>query len=106
MVHYLSLLNGFLLTLILKNSPACAAYLPDAAPAVREILPVPAPTPSATSTVVERGQIPFNFCPEQLGNPKKTCDDPSCGGDTKDAGFCDKILISGPQGKCHPLVSV
>lgn len=92
-----SLLHSLLFSLIICVLQASAAYLPGAAPARRETPPAPSLTPSPT--VIERGQIPFNFCPEQLGNPKKRCDDPSCGGDTKDAGFCDNILLSGPQGK-------
>ena len=60
------------------------------------------PTPTVAPKE-KRGQIIFNWCPEQVGKAKQNCDADACGGDTKEAGFCDKIRISGPQdGRCAP----
>lgn len=48
--------------------------------------------------VTIREQIPLQACPEQLGQPKKDCK--ACGGDSKLAGICNNVLLSGSQRNC------
>lgn len=59
------------------------------------VMPMPTRTPNQ-----KRQQTIFIFCPEQTGSERQLCDAEVCGGDTKPADFCDKILISGPQAGC------
>lgn len=63
----------------------------------RNVGPYPKPTPMP---VGRRQQTIVNYCPEQFGEAMQLCDDPACGGDTKEAGFCDQIRLSGSQTGC------
>ena len=57
--------------------------------------------PTRTPTPIGKHQpIVINYCPEQIGRDIHFCDDRDCGGDTKQAGFCDNIRLSGPQEAC------
>lgn len=62
----------------------------------RQASPAPLQTPSpifdrslTDEKLPRQNQVPFQVCPEALGKPKQSC--PSCGGDTKVAGFCDNV---------------
>lgn len=65
----------------------------------RQVSPEPLQTPapihdrSAPARIESRQrQVPFQLCPEQAGKPKQSC--PSCGGDTKVAGYCDNVSVA------------
>jgi len=47
-----------------------------------------------------QSQVPIQVCPEALGGTPKPCS--QCGGDSKQSGICDNILVSGPQQNCPP----
>ncbi|KAI9757450.1 MAG: hypothetical protein M4579_003466 [Chaenotheca gracillima] len=96
-MHFLSYSQAIL---VLAGTVIASSQNPPAAAQRRDVT---ASGPTATPTVIGKPQVllqvPFQACPEQLGRPKKQCSD--CGGDTKQAGFCDTILLNGPQENCQ-----
>jgi hypothetical protein len=90
-----------------------APFAPQTRPAARSLptyVPVPhratlgdvvlKPDEQSLKARQSNQQIPFQFCPEFFGRDPKLCSD--CGGDSREPGVCDQILVSGPQHNCPP----